>query len=410
MATLADKDRLIEILAEAPDGMELGQLSSRLGKGSPITSTLLSRLSQEGMVVSPERGVWRLTEAGVAKTVKQPAAAVVTPPEPGSVMKSGEATEIAAPESVPGAYEKFMQICRSCGIKEDFLKSMSDHVFTGNVYDLTYVWETLEGMYLRPDVTKRIFNFWSRVINQPIPTELVPHVMPTKTEAAKEAETKLPTRFTLIGDEIVPDPEGEFSFAQARQVLMTRAVQGAAPNMGAEKVSEIIGAITPFLETQRAARVDEIEKQGEQSVLATVLKAFIENKGGSGQQPVTLTDMMSIVDKIEEARKTATAAVLATGAKPATGFEDLERMVNMWDKMKSIFGGRNEGSGVTIAIRGENGETGAVPLDTYFKLEDHKRKTKQEDAEFESKQETGKVVRKFFESISKAASNLGTRK
>ena len=410
MATLVDKEKICQYLKERPDGATFTNIVEEIQKSQSVTVYMLNTLQKEGKITKQD-GVWYLaTGSPTPPTGEKP-----PPPQPaketGSPMKDAAEPEVTTQEPVPGAYEKFMTICRSVGIQENFLKAMTDHIFMGNIYDLTEVWDNLQGMYLRPDVTKRIFNFWSRVINQPIPDDIIPHVLPSKTESAKEAETKLPTRFTLVGDEIVPDPEGEFTFQQARQVLMTRAIQGAAPGTGSEKVSEIIAAISPFLESQRTARADEVKEQGEQSVLATVVKSLIENKGGNAQQPLTLADMLAVVDKIDEARRSAVAAVSAGMGKQTSGFDELERMINVFDKMKGMFGSHNNGgtSPVTIAIKGENGETGAIPLETFFALEDHKRKVRQEDEELSDKRETGKSIRGFFDKISKAAANFASK-
>ena len=406
MATLADKDKIKEILRTSPDGMTLGDVSSRLGKTSGITSTLLTRLKNDKQVDNPESGIWMLTEGGKSETSQ-----ITETPKPqeeaGSTMKPGADIEEPVDVSVPGAYEKFVQICRSVGIKEDFLKSMTDHVFLGDVYNLNYVWETLNGMYLRPDVTKRIFNFWSRIIDKPIPSEITAQIMPSTTQAAKEAEVKAPTRFTLIGDELVPDPEGEFTFSQARQVMMARAVQGAAPQLGGEKVSDIIAAISPFMMQQQSARAEEIEKQGETSVLAVAIKALVESKNGGAQQPLSLNDVLGVVDKIEEVRRNTAAAYTQRDVKQPNALDELERMANIFGAMKNMFGSSNQGtSPVNIAIKGANGETGAIPLETFFQIDDHKRKVVQEEEDLANKRETGKAIRGFLDKIARAATNI----
>lgn len=405
MAGKPDREVILEFLAGRPDGAQLNEIAAAIGKSTGITSSVLTVLHGVGWVENPEKGIWRCTDSGLNRVgvrMKAPAAAS----EAGEIMKPGVKVEEVPATSVPGEYEKFAQIGRSLGIKEDFLKVLSDHVFLGDVHDLNYVWDTLNGVYLRPDVTRRYFNIWSRVINQPIPAEIAAQIMPPTTQAAKEAEAKTPTKFTLIGDEIVPDPEGEFTFSQARQVLMTKAIQGAAPQLGGEKVSEIIGAISPFLQESRAARAEEIREQGEQSVLATVVKSLIESKGGNAQQALTLADMLTVVDKIDEARRSAQAAIAAGNTRQPTGFEEVERIVNVIDKLKGLFGSGSAASPVTVAIKGVNGETGAVPLETFFSIQDHQRKIRQEDEELEGKREMGKSIRGFLDKISRAAGNI----
>lgn len=403
MATLADKTRIIQYLASCPEGAELSSIAKAIDKGLDITSQLLSRLKSENKVTNPERGIWNL-----AKDDKEHLKPIIE--EPGDIMESGADAEEPTTVPVPGAYEKFAQIGRSLGIREDFLKATCNYVFTGDANDLKYVWEALNGLYLRPDVTRRWFNMWSRVVNLPIPTEIAAQVMPSTTQAAKEAEFKSPTRFNVIGDEISADPDGEFTFTQARQYLMTRAVQGAAPSLGVEKVSDIINAIQPFLETQRTARAEEIERQGESSILATLVKSLIEQKGGSAQQPLTLADMLAVVDKIDEARRATAAAMSASSAKQLTALDELERMANVFSTMKNLFGSSERAnSPITIALKGENGQMGAIPLETFFQLENHRRQVKQDEEELDNKREMGKTVRGFLDKISRAASSLASR-
>lgn len=407
--TEADRGKaaIKEYLVTFPDGANFSSIMASTGKTSNVLSYLLTALLKEGVVTSPEKGIWRLTEAGMQQVGKRVKLSVE---EPGSVMKPDAGQETTEETHVPDAYDKFMQIGRSVGIREDFLKVVTDHMFLGDIYDLNYVWDTLQGMFLRPDVTKRIFNIWSRVIQQPIPPKIASQIMPPGTEAAREASEKLPPKlFTIIGDEIVADPEGEFSFAQARQVLMTKVIQGAAPGLGGDSIAGILGALTPFMEQQRTAKAEDAAKQGEQSVIATVVKSLIEKQGG-GQQALTLTDVLTLVEKIDEARKGAVAAVAAGAGKSSSGFEDLERMVNMMDKMKGLFGSREGGNApLTIAIKGANGETGAVPIDTFFQLQDHQRQMRREDEELDSKKETAKTIRSFLDRISKAAGNIASR-
>lgn len=405
MATQADmlRKKIEEYLAEYPDGASFSSIMEITGKASSMVSYVLGQLAKENRVVSLEKGIWRLSGT-VVPELKPPQE------ELGKVMEAGTGKETTEEIKIPDAYDKFLQLCRTVGIKEDFAKSVTDHLFLGDVYDLNFVWDTLQGMFLRPDVTKRIFNFWSRIVNLPIPAGITAQIMPRATEAAKEAEAKLPTRFTLIGDEIVADPEGEFTFSQARQMLMTKAIQGAAPQLGGEKVSEIIGAISPFLQQQQTARAAEIEKQGETSVLATVVKSLIEQKGGNAQQPMTLSDIMSIVDKIDEARRATAAAIVSGNSRQPTALDELERMANVFNTLKGVFGSSKEGtSPITIAVKGEDGTTGAIPLETFFAIDDHKRKVRQEEEELDNKRETGKTMRGFLDKIAKAAANVAMR-
>ena len=395
VATLADKDKIYEILLENPDGIDLGDIAEQLGKTKPTASALLSRLVSEGKAVNIDRSIW----GAIANTPQSSGKSKAQEHDPSSVMRE----EVQEPPPViplPGEYEKFTQIGRSLGLREDFLKIAVDHVFQRNTNDLSKVWDALNGLYLRPDVTRRWFNIWADVINQPIPVGIVAQVMPGTTETAKDAESKLPTKFSIIGDELVPDPDGDFTFSQGRQLLMTKAVQGAVPGAGAEKISDIINVLTPFIESQRTAKVEEIAQQGETSILAILVKSLIEQRGG-GQQPLTLNDMLSVVDKIEEVRRSA-----APRAPQPDAVSELERMASLFSTLKGVFG-NNDNHQYMVPVKGANGEASAMPIEMFFKIEDHKRQVKREDEEFEGKQEMGKRIRSVLDSVAKAADKAG---
>ena len=88
---------------------------------------------------------------------------------------------------------------------------------------------------------------------------------------------------------------------------------------------------------------------------------------------------------------------------------DIERAVDLLAKMKSIFGSNGDSNGkspIMISVKGANGETGGIPLETFFMMQDHQDKRQREQADFTSKQETAKTVRGFFSKIADAASRM----
>lgn len=410
------RERILELLAESPTGISLQEIAKSFNTTTDQISPMLTALKRAEWVDNPEPAHWRITDKGLQRGLHRIPTVQAAPqspyvPETGPIMEPGDVMVNGAEDKpsgpVPGAYEKFAQIGRSLGLREDFLKNVCDYIFTGDIYDMNFIWDALNGLYLRPDVTKRWFNMWSRVTKAPVPTEIAAQILPPTTpsgkEAAKEAEVKSPTRFSVIGDEIVADPDGEFTFSMARQYLMTKLVQGAAPQLGGEKVSEIIAAISPFMLQQQSQKVAEIEAQGETSILGILIKSLIESQS-NGQPPMTMLDMLTVIEKLEAMRRVSSS----DNVKP-DAFSELERMLNMFTMMKNMFGGGQTSSPITIALKGENGQTGALPLETYFQLEDHRRAVKREDEEAENKRETGKTVRGFFDKISKAASNMASR-
>lgn len=227
-----EKDRLLMLLAQAPAGMKLKQIVMQFGsKPTNYVGKLLTYLKQDGDAENIEKGVWKITQAGFDKITSKPLPLDDTEP----VKKVAESGGVIAPSipdtkleaiGIPGGYEKFQEIGRSLGIQENFLKVVCDHIFMGDSTDLDYVWQSLEGMYLRPDVTRRWFNLWARAVNKPVPTRIASEVTPE--------------RWTIVNNMPVRDPEGEYTFAQALQALR--------PTPSGDNTAAILTALVNLIE------------------------------------------------------------------------------------------------------------------------------------------------------------------
>ena len=119
-------------------------------------------------------------------------------------------------------------------------------------------------------------------------------------------------------------------------------------------------------------------------------------------------EIVTVLDKINEARQAAYAS--AKPAAPQSQIGEMERMVNLFTNMKNLFGANN-GNGAAqsplmIQVEGTDGQKGAVPLDVFFKLQDHNDTRQRTKEEHENKMDNAKTFRGFFKNIADAAGNL----
>ena len=417
-----DKEEILEYLATCPDGAQVITIANSVRKTTAIIAAILSQLYAEGSLSRPEMGVYAITDSGRARigvplvapavagaSNKAKASASSLPEEdPTDPMRESPSPDKSTlPPVLPSELDKFMQIGRTIGIKEDFNKIISESIFIGDAHDLSWVWKQLNSVFLRPDVTKRWFNLWSTIINQAVPPEIAKQASPPNSAEAQKAQEASPSKWTLVGDEILPDPEGEYTFSQARQMLLTKAITKVNPAMSGDKVSDIINAITPLLSGGQSPEASTNDK-----VLTMLLEHTLASKSNGENKPMGVTDIIQLITALDALKKTPESP--KDGEKRRTAFEELSDSIELMSKMKGLFApaaSSNNGSGLMpYPVAGADGKViGAIPLDQLFIIQDHNRKVAHEDDEFASKQDTSKTVRQFLGSLANAAQKFGER-
>ena len=119
-----------------------------------------------------------------------------------------------------------------------------------NLDDLSSVWNALTEMGVANDVKKR----WIKLYSQNVPGATLPPELKEKLEAGTE-EDKISTekesprakRFNVIEGQILPDPEGEYSFSQAVQKAMVE--KGASSNQAADMAATFAKMNTETMNT-----------------------------------------------------------------------------------------------------------------------------------------------------------------
>ncbi len=393
-----DREKILEFLSDKPQGARAQDVANFLEKSLPTANAVLSPMVQLEYLERPEPGTFKITTKGLKSVgldsimaAPAPSAPITTAP-PKTDSSGGKPPEnpptAVATQTLPTEYDKFIEIGRSVGIQEPFLKVATDSLFLGDVHDLKHVWKSLSDLYLRSDITKRIFNLWATFVNQPVPAEIADMVKSEPTKTAQAAAGEIASkRFAVINDEIVADPEGDFTYSQARQYLMTKVMQNAG--VPQDKVSDLIAALTPF-----------ISKPAEQGTnINDVLLAILSKPSPAAPQPMSVLDVVQLVKALE---KPAPLPV-----QPVSIADELSKTIALAKSLIEMAGSnKSENKSVTIPIKGMEG---GLDLDTFFRISDHNRKIQQEEEASDSKKDTAKSVRSFVDRLGKAAEKFAEK-
>ena len=227
-----------------------------------------------------------------------------------------------------------------------------------------------------------------------------------RLEVEGKGEAKGERRFTVIDNKPVLDPEGEYTFSEALRTCAVTA--GEKAGVGGDKVSEILGAIAPFVIRQEGVAKGAEEKKMETSVVVAAIEALKER--GGGQQPLTFTDLITLFEKMNEIN---TARAAQQGQPPAqrTILDDFGQLGSAFKMFQEIFGGGSSNKGpapVYVTIPGSDGQ-GGMPLDAFMKFDEHRWERHKDEQKFNDSRENARVMRDFVGKLGKAAAKFGPK-
>jgi len=121
-----------------------------------------------------------------------------------------------------------------------------------------------------------------------------------KTEAG-EISTK-PKRFSVVGGEIIGDPEGEFNFKEALQYIAQQ--KGASPNeassmalefskMGPDMLTALLSAVAPLLSKE--------QPRSDMDIILKLTEAGLLKKPGEGEGSETIRALETQVKELKDA-------------------------------------------------------------------------------------------------------------
>ena len=304
------RTKILAVLAEASEPLDIQAIAEGTGAQAKSVSEALSRLNKEGKVANPEKGFWQIEaeeKLEVDKQIAQEAGSKELEQEPGK--PPGETAG-----TIPSQSDLFRSIGEKLGVgskKGDIrLDAITYYVQrTANLDNLTSVWNALTEMGTAADVKKR----WIKLYAMNLPGKQIPEELREKLEGgeperikteASELSTK-PKRFSVVGGEIIGDPEGEFNFREALQLVAQQ--KGASPDeasslaiqlskLGPDMLATILGVVTPL-----------ISKESPRSDMDTILKlteAGLLKKPGEGEGSETIRALETQVKELKDAMQT----------------------------------------------------------------------------------------------------------
>ena len=281
---MATKSDILEALAAESGPILPSALATKMGLDINQITTQITRMVKNGEVTKNEAGEILITEKGKE---------VVTLP---SHVEMG-----ATP------YDQFKYLGKKIGILGDLIDVTTDHVWNGGDYtDITWVWNAMGEMGIRPDLKNRWCNAWRTSLKQPVPPELKEQLLAGTEIVEKEEGTvsiRKPGRdYIIVDDEAVRVAEGlgDFTIQEAKDLLGINALRqrfkapsgaGQTSQMGQpEPLSAILTALQPWLKQDTNMDVVKELLEAKMQLLEQNILSGIPR--GSPQQPKSLMEQL----------------------------------------------------------------------------------------------------------------------
>jgi len=237
-----EKPRIQKVLGElyqAEGTMKPKEIGEKIGESPLNVGKDLHSLKERILAETEGEGQWKITDEGREWLESDGGK------ETG---KKDERKEIT--ETVPSQADLFKAEGQRIGFgtrKGDIkLEAVVNYVERiADLDDLGSVWNALTEMGVASDVKKR----WIKLYSQNLPNKEIPEELKAKLEMGTEAEkvttegtvaTK-PKRFSIVNGQIIGDPEGDYSFKEALQVVAQEKGVSPEPKRFSVVNGEIIG-------------------------------------------------------------------------------------------------------------------------------------------------------------------------
>ena len=237
-----EKPRIQKVLGElyqAEGTMKPKEIGEKIGESPLNVGKDLHSLKERILAETEGEGQWKITDEGREWLESDGGK------ETG---KKDERKEIT--ETVPSQADLFKAEGQRIGFgtrKGDIkLEAVVNYVERiADLDDLGSVWNALTEMGVASDVKKR----WIKLYSQNLPNKEIPEELKAKLEMGTEAEkvttegtvaTK-PKRFSIVNGQIIGDPEGDYSFKEALQVVAQEKGVSPEPKRFSVVNGQIIG-------------------------------------------------------------------------------------------------------------------------------------------------------------------------
>ncbi|MBA7484040.1 hypothetical protein ES707_19560 [subsurface metagenome] len=295
---------LLEALNTEEAAVSTSDLAGKLKASKEGTLKQLTREKDKGHVDGNSQEGWLITEAGR------------------KALEKGEIHPSMIDEGVTPR-QQFEAMGRRIGIKEDRIVLATDIVWSGDYNDVKWVWEALGQANIADDLRSVWVNSWRAKLHKAIPPELeteLTGVGKAGAEAGEDLALRKPggREYIIVDDEPVRVGAnlGDYNLQDAKDILAIRALrnrfegagqQGAAAQSGtAEKVSDILTALSPYLNKESKSDIETL-KEVIADKLALQRQEILSQIPHSGQlaQPKTfmeqITEFVAAMGSLKEA-------------------------------------------------------------------------------------------------------------
>ena len=301
MATISE---LLEALNSKEVAVSTADLASEIKTSKEGILKQLTREKEKGHVEGNSKEGWLIADAGRA------------------ALEKGDIHPSMIDEGVTPR-QQFEAIGHRIGIKEDRIVLATDIVWSGDFDDVIWVWEALRQADISNDLRSVWVNSWRAKLHKGIPYELETELTGKSKPEAGTGEAVATGKpggrdFVIVDDEPVRVGSnlGDYSLQDAMDILSLKTVRsrisgagqaaGAAQAGNAEKVSDILTALSPYLNkeggsglgTLKEVLADKLELQ-RQDILSHIPQP------GQGGQPKSfmeqLTEFIAAMGNLKEA-------------------------------------------------------------------------------------------------------------
>jgi len=234
--------RVLEALSSCTEPTRPADIAHMIGETPLNTGNALFRLGEGGFAEKPnkKKPLWVITDKGREILEDPPAYWLTDVPE-----KESEKELPPKPPAItiPSRTDTFKEIGEHLGIgtrgdiKLDAIMYYLQR--TADMEDLNAIWNALTEMGVVSDVKKRWIKLYSQTLSDRKISEELSKKLESESEdekvSGKAEKTEGPPiakRFNVVNGQIIPDPEGEYTFAMAMQKAMVES--GASSGQASE--------------------------------------------------------------------------------------------------------------------------------------------------------------------------------
>lgn len=344
--------KVLEELSKFTEPVGATEIAGIIGEIPRDVGKDLYQLGKGGLASKPDekQSLWLITDKG-KKYIEHPLVLLAGPlgrpsggPSGGPL--AGQTTDVGVPNQadVLRYYGEKLHVGIARGGKQEGTPLDAIIFFvqeTADLNDLLSVWNALSKMAVPGDVKKR----WIELYAKSIPGKEIPEELKEKIEAGQEGEkvreagkgeiTPKPKRFSIVGGEIIGDPEGDYFFNEALKVL---AQQKGVPPEQASPLAAMVEAMKlgPEMATQTlTAMIPLLTKEPPKSN-DNVLLQFMQTQTQNTQQQMQALQQMilSLTEDKHKAEMESLKALITTGQRAPEADQRLDALTKQIETLR----------------------------------------------------------------------------